>query len=244
MKPNTNFLRMVGALMLVLCLGGTTAAAQEPEPSSRPAPDTVPAPANEAAPAGQDTLQQQPPIPVPGPATTRPRPPLSVNEKFHYAVKRGFGPSSIGGAFATGAWQQWRNDNTGYGQGADGYFKRVGSRYAKTATKHMLGSFMLASMFGQDPRYGRSELQSKRARLFYAVSRVIITRGDNGRTQFNISGVGGTMGAAFISSTWHNPPDNTMRRALSRTGVSLGIEGLRNIIREFWPDIRRKVRRD
>lgn len=200
------------------------------------------APANPATTERNAPGSQKPPdpaIPIPGPDTAPIRPPLTVKQKFDYAVRRGFGPVAIGGAFATGAYQQWLNHNKGYGQGADGYFSRVGSRYGKTASKHMIGSFALASIFGQDPRYNRSNLAGRRSRLFYAFSRVLITRADNGTTQFNISGVGGTAGAAFLSNTWHFPPDNTAGRALKRTGVSLGLEGVRNVIREFWPDIRR-----
>ena len=196
---------------------------------------------------GQQAPAQQPPdtaaAPAPGPTSNSPPDPLTVGQKFSHALYRGFGPGAALSSFAVGGYQQALDKKKGYGQGAEGYFSRVGGSYATFATKHMVGSFALASIFHQDPRYSPSGRQSRSARLGYALSRVVVTRGDNGRTQFNICTLGGAFGAGLISNAWHEPPDNTFRRGLSRGGMTLGVETLRNVFREFWPDIRRKLGR-
>ncbi len=227
------------ALLAAVAMEAPATAADSPEcAEEQPVEQPVP-PSQAPASASQGTTTTAAP-PVLYPPL---RDPLTVKQKLWYGLDRGLGPAALLGAFATGGYQQYFNQNKGYGQGADGYFARVGARYAKTATKHMLGSFILASVFHQDPRYNRSNHPSKKVRLGYALSRVVVTRGDNGRRQFNISGVGGTMGAALISKTWHRPPDDTFRRSFQRGGFTLGIEAARNIFREFWPEIRRVLGR-
>lgn len=179
---------------------------------------------------------------APAPAVKSPEP-LSVGRKFTYALRRSFGPGAALSAFAVGGYKQAYNVNRGFGQGAEGYFSRVGSGYGTIATKHVVGSFFLASVFHQDPRYFPSGRRTIMARVGYAASRVLVARGDNGRAQFNVSTVGGAMGAGLISNAWHEPPDDTLGHGLTRGVLTLGVEALRNVFREFWPDIRRKLHR-
>ncbi len=183
----------------------------------------------------------KPAAPASGLGAALPWQPLTVGGKLKYALNRGLGPTTALGAFATGGYQQYFNRDRGFGQGAEGYFSRVGSNYGTAASRQVFGSFALAAMFRQDPRYIPSGRSSAKARLGYALSRVVVTRGDNGRAQFNISGIGGTVGAAFLANVWHEPPDDIAARALRRAGVSLAVDGLWNVIREFWPELRRKL---
>lgn len=165
--------------------------------------------------------------------------PLTVGGKFKYGLRRGFGPGAVVSSFAVAGYQQALDSNRGYGQGAEGYFSRVGSNYGTAVTRHMVGTFMLASIFHQDPRYFRSGHKSRGKRLGYAVSRVLIARGDNGRNQFNISSVGGALAGGLISRTWHEPPDDKLGRGFQRAAATLGWEVVRNIVREFWPGLRK-----
>ena len=74
------------------------------------------------------------------------------------------------------------------------------------------------------------------------MSRVFVTRGDNGRSQFNASQVLGAFSSAAMVNVWY-PPGNrdaqtTALRGVSRLGLSMGL----NIFKEFWPEIGRKMR--
>ncbi len=73
------------------------------------------------------------------------------------------------------------------------------------------------------------------------MSRVLVARGDNGQAQFNISKVAGAVSAGLISTRWYQPPDDTVGRGFGRAGVSLAVSAVTNVLREFWPDIRRKL---
>jgi hypothetical protein len=57
----------------------------------------------------------------------------------------------IGTAAGAGI-SQARDTKTGYGQGAEGYFKRWGAGMAFAATSNMVGTFAIASVLQEDPR--------------------------------------------------------------------------------------------
>jgi len=170
-------------------------------------------------------------------------PPLTPEEKFHYAVRKGFGLQAAISALAAAGYQQAYNKNPGFGQGLDGYFSRAGSSYGNNAVKRMVGSFALAALLQQDPRYIRSGRGSTLQRSAYAVSRVLIAYNDYGGTAFNYSRVGGALAAGQVSNAWRAPEDGGVGRGLGRAGISLANTALWNVLREFWPEIRRIVRR-
>lgn len=228
------------ALALWPALGGVVRAQElncwDAGDAAQQAPAKLPQqPAGTAAPTAQNPPAGN------APAITLPPEPLTVGEKFKRGFRRGFGPSSAATSFVVAGFQQARDVNSGFGQGAEGYFSRVASGYGKHATRNMIGSFALASIFRQDPRYFASGRKSKMSRLGYAVSRVLIARGDNGRNQFNISNVGGALAGGLISRTWHEPPDDKIARGFRSAAGMLGMDAVRNVVREFWPGLLRKL---
>jgi hypothetical protein len=55
----------------------------------------------------------------------------------------------------------------------------------------MIGGAVLPSLPQQDPRYFYQGTGSGMSRAIHAMSYAIICKGDNGRSQFNYSGIGG-----------------------------------------------------
>ena len=56
-----------------------------------------------------------------------------------------------------------------------------------------MGGAVLPSLFRQDPRYFYKGSGTRASRFWYAVSRTVITRGDNGRAEPNYSTILGDM---------------------------------------------------
>ena len=72
--------------------------------------------------------------------------------------------------------------------------------------------------------------------------RMFLTRTDSGRQQFNYSEVLGSAGAAATSTfSYHPQGDRNLRNALSVWGSQSGYDSLAYVIKEFWPDFRRKL---
>jgi hypothetical protein len=98
------------------------------------------------------------------------------------------------------------------------------------------------TLLHQDPRYFRRREGSARSRLGYAISRLFITRGDSGRNQFNYSELAGAATSLAISNSYY-PDGRSVGNNLGRYGVQLGFDAASNVLKEFWPDLKRKLPR-
>ena len=76
------------------------------------------------------------------------------------------------------------------------------------------------------------------------MSRIFITRSDSGRAEFNFSEIVGSATAAGISTyTYHPTADRNLPNAASVWGSQLALDTLTLVVKEFWPDIHRKLHR-
>jgi hypothetical protein len=133
--------------------------------------------------------------------------PLTSKQKFRLALKMSVDPVTFLGAGAIAGIEQWQNDFKGYGQGSAGYAKRFGASYADGFIGVMIGGAILPSILHQDPRYFYKGTGSIRSRALYAISTVVICKGDNGRWQPNYSNVFGNLAAAGISNIYYPSSD-------------------------------------
>ena len=78
-------------------------------------------------------------------------------------------------------------------------------------------------------------------RTGYAVSRTEVTRTDSGHMRFNISELAGAAAAAALSNTYHPASDRTVTNTMETWASMMGWDTVSNMLKEFWPDIRRKV---
>ena len=71
----------------------------------------------------------------------------------------------------------------------------------------MIGGAVLPSLLHQDPRYFYQGTGTGKSRMMHALANPFICKGDNGRTQFNYSGIGGNLIAASLANLYY-PPSN------------------------------------
>jgi hypothetical protein len=117
-----------------------------------------------------------------------------------------------------------------------------GSRFAiqfgRRAARSLLGSGVYPVIFKQEPRYIKSNKKGFAPRALYAASRVFVTRGDNGNSQFNISRVAGNISASALSNLWEQSTPGRDRIGTGptfRRVASMFIsDAIFNIFREFW----------
>jgi hypothetical protein len=167
---------------------------------------------------------------------------ISTKEKFKIASEDALDPGGIVVAAAAGGVAQLLNSNRVFGQEVSGY----GRYFAAAYGNHVIGDFMTEgvypSLLHQDPRYFRKSTGSAGSRLGYAISRVFWTQTDAGGTAFNYSRVLGTTSTIAISSLYyaHHRDASISADAL---GIQLGAAMAANILKEFWPDLLRKISR-
>jgi hypothetical protein len=161
-------------------------------------------------------------------------PPLSTRQKYHLALRDSVDPVTfLGAAFFAGIEQE-DGDFKGYGQGASGYAKRFGAAYGDDFIGGMLGSAVLPSLFKQDPRYFYKGTGSIKSRALYAMESSFLCRGDNGKRQFNYSGILGGLGGAGISNLYYPAADrNGAGLTFQNTGIGIAIGSAQNLFQEF-----------
>jgi hypothetical protein len=159
--------------------------------------------------------------------------PLTAKQKFSLALHSIADPVALLGTGFIAGIEQAQDTFPGYGQGAAGYGRRFGAAYGDDAIGRILASAALPVLFRQDPRYFYKGVGSKKERVLYAITRTVVTRGDNGKTQPNYSHILGTLAAGGISNFYH--PDGNRGIGLTFRNEALDTAGnaANNLIREF-----------
>jgi Carboxypeptidase regulatory-like domain len=160
--------------------------------------------------------------------------PMNPKQKFELAWKLAIDPSSfvIAGIIAGG--EQANNSFPGYGQGAAGYGRRFGAAYGDFFIGTYISNAILPSILKQDPRYFYKGTGTTKSRIFYAISRSVMTKGDNGRWQPDYSGILGSLAAGGISNLYYPEGSRhgfstTINNTLIGVGTGAGV----NILQEF-----------
>jgi hypothetical protein len=171
-------------------------------------------------------------------------PKLSVGEKFKVTARASFDPVTFVWHGLQAGISQANNSESGYGQGAEGYTKRFTQNFADGTIENFTTQAIFPSLLHQDPRYFQSGQGGVKRRIFYAVGRIFVTRSDSGQSQPNYSEFLGSSTAAVISTySYHPRGDRDVSTAASVWASEVGFDTLNNLIKEFWPDIRRKLNR-
>jgi hypothetical protein len=186
-------------------------------------------------------------------------PPLTAGEKFKVVAKGSFDPIQIVWYAALSGICQAENCEPGFGQGWAAYGKRYGAYAADGTIENFFVGAIFPSMLHQDPRYFQSGQGSFWHRTGYSISRIFVTRTDSGNSQFNYSEiVGSAVSSAVSTYSYHPHPgyhpepgvnvpyvasDRTLKNTASVWGSQVGYDTLTLVVKEFWPDIRRKIRK-
>jgi len=130
-----------------------------------------------------------------------------------------------------------------FGNGADAFSRYYWHIFADQALGNSFTEFMLPVVFKQDPRYFTKGHGGFFNRTGYALSRLVITRTDSGSSQINYSEVIGNGAAAGISGLYYPTQYRTWTKTGQRWAQQLALDGVFNVVKEFWPDIRHSVLR-
>ena len=167
--------------------------------------------------------------------------PLSPSQKFHLAMRSAVDPFQFVAAGLDAGIDQAQNSFPGYGQGAQGYFKRFGAGYADQFDGLLWGNAILPSLLHEDPRYFRKGTGSFKRRLFYAISAAVITKNDNGTWGPNYANVLGNFVAGGISNAYYPSTDRGFGLTMQRAATVTAEGTIGAVFIEFWPDIDRHV---
>jgi hypothetical protein len=167
--------------------------------------------------------------------------PLRTGQKFRIATASVFDWAAYPFNGVLAGIAQAKNDPEAYGQGWDAYAKRYGESFADNSIGTYMTVAVFPSLLHEDPRYYQMGKGAFTRRFSYSLSRLFVTRTDAGKTRFNYSESIGNAAAAAISNIYHPDEDRTAGRNATTFAFLILYDGLSNELKEFWPDIRRKV---
>jgi hypothetical protein len=171
-------------------------------------------------------------------------PPLTAKQKFDVVARGAFDYAQYPWYGFLAGISQAENSEPGYGQGAEGYGKRYGAAWADGTIENFWTGAILPSVLRQDPRYFQMGKGRFWHRTGYAISRIVVTRSDSGNNQFNFSEIFGSAISAGISTySYHPHGDKTLRNTADVWSTQVAFDTLTLVVKEFWPDIRRKLRK-
>jgi len=166
--------------------------------------------------------------------------PITVKQKFTIAAKDSFDYPLLGLAAVIAAEGQATNAHPEFGQGWAGYGRRVGTSYADQAIGNMMTEGIYPSLLHEDPRYFRRGYGSVWSRTWYAATRVFVTKTDAGGTRFNFSELLGNATGTAISNAYY-PDSRDAADNVEKLGEQIGIDAVSQVLKEFWPDVKRKL---
>ncbi len=168
--------------------------------------------------------------------------PIDTKHKLIIASKDSFDYPLVllGGAFA--GISQLSNSDKSYGQGVEGFAKRLAANYADQAIGNMMTEGFFPAMLHEDPRYRRigPTRGTVKYRTWYAFSRIFVTRTDSGGTRFNYSEWLGNSTGVAISNLYH-PDERDALDNVTKLLEQCATDGISQILKEFWPDIKHKI---
>ncbi len=168
--------------------------------------------------------------------------PLSPWQKFKLAANNSVSLATIGGDLLGAAYGQAINSPSGYGQGGEGYGKRVGAELARSTSSNLFGTFMLASMLHEDPRFYVKKNLSFMQSVKYAAVNVFVTRSDSGERVTNYSGLIGPLLAEGLANAYYPEQNRDVGSTFSRYASDLGWKFGGNLLRQYWPTLNRRLK--
>ncbi len=164
---------------------------------------------------------------------------MTPGEKFGL-VEHYFDPFTFVFTSITASFEQATNDKAGYGQGALGFAKRYGADFTDGFTNELFVTGVFPTLLHEDPRYYRLGHGGAFKRTAYALSRILITHSDSGTARFNSSEFLGNITSGALSMTYYPQSERSVGGVFSRMGVEIGYDSLFNVLKEFYPDLKRK----
>ena len=168
-------------------------------------------------------------------------PPLTSRQKGYLAFHDVVDPANLATIALVSAFSTGIDAHTAYGPGFKGFGRNAGISLAGDITGEFIGTYAIASLAHEEPRYHRLPQASVKRRLVHALSRTVLAQHDDGRNMPNYEILLTYPISAEISNLYvpgiHGNGASTVRRFL----VGYATDPADNLITEFLPDFARRI---
>lgn len=166
--------------------------------------------------------------------------PITSSERASWVAGEIASPGAFSSAAFTSAWMTAGNWPKEWPRSAQGYGRRFGDAQATTAISRSIEAG-LGSLWGEDPRYLRSDRHERWARVRDAVTSVALTRRRDGHRAAAWGRFAGSLAGNLVENTWLPPSATTRSQTTGRIATGFAGQLAANLWSEFWPDLRRRL---
>lgn len=167
-------------------------------------------------------------------------PPQTPKEKFQTTTQDSLDYSAVLLPILLAGYSLAIDATPEFGQGMGGYGQYLWRAAVDQTTENYLVEFVVPVLTHQDSRYYTLGRGGFFKRTGYSLSRVVITRSDSAKNEFNVSEIVGAGGSAGLSSLYYPASQRSFSNTASQWGLNLGLDAATFVLKEFWPDINHK----
>ena len=168
---------------------------------------------------------------------------LTSRCKFNLFLRGTYSPYTFASAGFGATWAQAMGQWPHYGGGMQGWAKRFGATLANTESRRFIQTFALSTILHQDPRYFPSHQRTFVSRVWYSVTRVVVTKNDNGDSTFNTSEFLGALFTSSLQNAYYPRHDRNLGETMNRFAGALSSDATGDLLLEFTPDLKRFFRK-
>jgi hypothetical protein len=161
-------------------------------------------------------------------------PHLSAHDKEVMGLKQSFTLFSLIGWTTSAGYSQLINGSPNYGTDSGAFGERLGAAALRNTSQNIFGNVIFAPLFHEDPRYykmGKGHKAYKR--IFYAASRALITRADDGHATPNYSLIAGRVVGAALSNAYYPQSNRSFSQTAQTFGTSMAGGAFGFVVTEF-----------
>lgn len=195
-----------------------------------------------------DDIQHLPPCPPPpfinfferfinGPEVK----PLTPKEKARLAARNLLDPFNAITIAGNAAIAIGSDSHSAYGPGLRGFWRYTGVSYSEDTTSEFFGTFLIPSIFHQDPHYHRMPHAPIPRRIFNAIIQVGWTKSDTGKGMPNYSSLLAAPIDAEIADLYVPGLETDLPSTAARVVTGWALAPTDNFVTEFLPDVARHI---
>jgi hypothetical protein len=175
------------------------------------------------------------------PAAAAPYEPLTPAERLKWFGRTSFGPTTMAFSAVSAGLSTWRNEPQEWGPGWEGFGMRYGSSLGRRVIAKGVEA-TLGAVWGEDPRYRRIGEGPIAGRIGNVARMTVLSYDRSGNRMPAYARFSG-LAVASYSAGWLPDRQRNNADALGRIAVGLAGRITGNAMREFWPDLKRRIRK-
>ena len=167
--------------------------------------------------------------------------PLTPKEKARLAARNVLDPFNAVTIAGNAAIAIGSDSHSAYGPGLPGFWKYTGVSYTEDLTSEFFGTFLIPSIFHQDPHYHRMPHAPIPRRILNAIAQVGWTKSDTGKGMLNYSTLVASPIDAEIADLYVPGIHSNLPSTAARVVTGWALAPTDNFVTEFLPDVARRI---